>query len=106
VEQRLLAPTALRQRAAPPPAPGAVDDTPEAGREKEARTQGHRPVCGGTEARARVDWREAGGEAADAVAESPSLSAAAAAVACVPSASKGGNGRWSAGAVRTTKMGR
>jgi hypothetical protein len=88
VEQRLLAPAALRPRAAQPPGPNAVDNPPVAGgereREREARTQGHRPVCGGSEARARDDWREAGEEAADAVAEIPSLSAAA--DACVPSA--------------------
>jgi hypothetical protein len=41
VEQRLLAPATLR--------PGAVDDPPEGVGEIEARTQGHRPVCGGPE---------------------------------------------------------
>jgi hypothetical protein len=75
-------------------------------RERErGRTQGHRPVCGGPEARARGDWREAGGETADAVAESPILSAAAAAVTRVPSATKGGSGRWSVGATKKMKMG-
>jgi hypothetical protein len=85
VGQRLLVP-ALR--------PSAVDDPPEAGGEREARTQGNRPACAGPEARARGDWREAGGEATDAAAESTRLGAVA--VACVPSASKGGSGRWSA----------
>jgi hypothetical protein len=104
VEQRLLAPAALRLRAAQPPGSGAVDDQLEAGgeieREREARTQGHRPVCGGPEARARGDWEETGGEAADAVAEITGLSAAA----CV---ARGGSerisGRWSGGAARKTK---
>jgi hypothetical protein len=53
VEQRLLAPAALSPRAAKPPGPEAVDDPLEGGGEREARTQGHRPVCGGPEARAR-----------------------------------------------------
>jgi hypothetical protein len=56
-------------------------------REREAGTQGRRPVCGGPEARARGDWREAGGEAADAVAESPITRAAG----------------WGAGAARKMK---
>lgn len=69
--------------------------------------QGHRPVCGRPEVRARGDWRDAGGEAADAVDESPSLSAAGAAgVACVPTAGKGGSGRWSVEAARKMEMGR
>jgi hypothetical protein len=53
---------------------------------------------------ARRDWREAGGAAADAVAESPSPNAAA--VACVPSTSKGGSGMWSAGTARKKMNGR
>jgi hypothetical protein len=69
----------------------------------EARTQGHWTVCRGPEARARWDWQEAGGETADAVTKSPSLSAVAAAVTCVSSASKGGRVRWSAGAARKMK---
>ena len=56
--------------AAQPPGPGAVDGPPEAGGEREARTQGRRPVCGGPEARAGGAWREAaGGGAAYAAAE-------------------------------------
>jgi hypothetical protein len=51
-------------------------------RERGARTQGHRLVCGGPEARARGDWQEAEGEAADAVAPSASPSLSAPAVAC------------------------
>jgi hypothetical protein len=106
VEQRLLAPAALRLRAAQPPVPGTVDVPPEAGGARDiGRTEGHRLVCGGPEARARGDWREAGGETADAVAESPILSAATAAVTRVPSATKGGSGRWSAGATKKMKMG-
>jgi hypothetical protein len=49
VEQRLLTPATLRPRAAQPLGPGAVDDPPEGVGEIEARTQGHRPVCGGPE---------------------------------------------------------
>jgi hypothetical protein len=90
-EQRLLAPAALR--------PGAVDDPPEAGGEREARTQDHRPVCGGPEARTSGERRA---EKPDPVGDSPILSAAA--VACVPSASKGGSGRWSAGAARKIEI--
>jgi hypothetical protein len=101
VEQRLLAPAALRPLAAQPPGLGAVDDPPEAGRERGARTQGHRPAFGGPEARARGDWREPGGKTAAAVAESPILSAAAVTVACVPNASKGRGGGWSAAAAVT-----
>jgi hypothetical protein len=62
-----------------PTGAGAVDGPPEAGGEREARTQGRRPVCGGPESRARGDWREAGRVAADDDAESgtapPSLRA-------------------------------
>lgn len=71
MEQRLLAPVALETRVALPPGPGAIDDPPEAGGERKASTQGHRLVCRGPGARARGDCGrpEAGGEAADAVAE-------------------------------------
>jgi hypothetical protein len=86
VEQRLLAPAALRPGAAQPQgrAPLTIHRRRE---EREGGTQGHRQVCGGPESRARGNYRGAGGEAADAVAERPNLSAAAA--ACVPSASRG-----------------
>jgi hypothetical protein len=82
---------ALRTRATQPPGPGAVDDPPEAGGERSPA--GVRRTGG--------DWREAGGEALDAVTEIPSHSAAAA--ACVPSASKGGSRRWSAGSAKKMK---
>jgi hypothetical protein len=98
VEQRLLAPAVLRPCATQPPGPGAVYDTPESGkRERHARR------ITGRCAEDRRRGRDAGGEAAEVAAESPSLSAAP--VACVPSASKGGSGRWSPGAARKMKMG-
>jgi hypothetical protein len=62
VEQHLLALAALRPRAAQMPGPGGVDDPPKAGGEREARTQGHQPVCGGPEAKARGGWREGEGK--------------------------------------------
>jgi hypothetical protein len=71
VEQRLLAPAALETRVALPPGPGAVDDPPEAGGERKASTQGHRG-CAEDRGRGRAvtgGRLEAGGEAADAVAE-------------------------------------
>ena len=57
VEQRLLAPVARRPRAAQPQGPGALDGPAGAGGEREVRTQGRRPVCGG-----RRRGREATGE--------------------------------------------
>jgi hypothetical protein len=56
-------------------------------RKREEKERHARRVTGQC-AEDRRQGREAGGEAADAVAESPSLSAAA--VACVPSASREG----------------
>jgi hypothetical protein len=53
--------------------------------ERVARTQGHRSIDGGLEARVRG---EAGEEAVHAIAESPSPSVAT--VACVPSVSREG----------------
>uniref|UniRef100_A0A804U6Q9 Uncharacterized protein n=1 Tax=Zea mays TaxID=4577 RepID=A0A804U6Q9_MAIZE len=89
-KQRLLAPAALRPRTAQPPGPGAVDDPPEKGGERERHARRAHQPCGGPKARARGDWQEARKEAADAVPESTSLSAVA--VACVPS--DGAPGRW------------
>ena len=69
-------PAGRARRAAQPQGPGAVDGPAEAGGEKEVRTQGRRPVCGG-----RRRGREAGGGAADAatdpVTAPPSLRARA-----------------------------
>lgn len=86
VKQLMLAPavpllTGRTRRAVQPTGAGAVDGPPEAGGEREVRTQGRRPVCGRPESRARGDWREAGRVAADDDAESatapPSLRARA-----------------------------
>ena len=68
VEQRLLAPAARRPRGAAA-GPGAVDGPAEAGGEREVRTQGRRPVCGG-----RRRGREATGERREGEPLTPSPS--------------------------------
>jgi hypothetical protein len=86
VEQRLLAPAALETRAALPPGPGAVDDPPEAGGERQARRVTGR--CAEDRGRGRAVTGERPEGKPLTQSQSPSLSAAAA--ACVPIASKKG----------------
>jgi len=66
VEQRLLAPAGRARSAAA--GAGRRRRSSGGGGEREVRTQGRRPVCGGRR-RGRGRGREAGGGAADAAAE-------------------------------------
>jgi hypothetical protein len=77
VEQRLLAPAALRLRAAQPPGSGAVDDQLEAGgeieRERERERERHARRVTGRCAEDRRRGREATGKRREGKPLTPSL---------------------------------